>query len=141
MGYWEYTQSSGRKSAKKNTRRLSEDLDAWKDTIYRQIKTLGKSYRSWLHELTPQHALRRVDICRQLIGNPMDDRFIRRIVTCEEKWVSYRSLDQDSQPCNTTGNIIVLYVLTLSFLESRRDDTIFSSTRVYSDFNFFANVV
>ena len=27
----------------------------------------------------------RVDICRQLIGNPMDNRFVRRIVTCDEK--------------------------------------------------------
>ena len=29
--------------------------------------------------------LSRVDICHQLIGNPIDDRFIRRIVTCDEK--------------------------------------------------------
>ena len=45
------------------------------------------------HELTPQQAPRRVDVCRQLIGNPVDDRFIRRIVTCDEKWVYYRNPD------------------------------------------------
>ena len=55
-----------------------------KNTICSQIKTLGKSYkscRSVPHKLTPQQALRRVDICLQLISNPMDVRFIRRIVT------------------------------------------------------------
>ena len=60
-----------------------------------RAKTLGKSYRSCRsapHELTPQQAQRGVDVCRQLIGNPMDDRFIRRIVTCDEKWVYYRNL-------------------------------------------------
>ena len=29
----------------------------------------------------------RSDICRQLIANPLDDTFFRRIVTCFEKWV------------------------------------------------------
>ena len=62
------------------------------------LKTLGKSCRSCRsvglsHELTPQQAQRRVDISRQLIGNPMDDRFIRRIVTCDEKWIYYRNPD------------------------------------------------
>ena len=78
----------GRKSAN----RLSEELGASKGTIHRQIKTLEKSYRSCtslLHELTPQQAQHRVDICCQLIGNPTDDRFIRRIVICDEKWVYY----------------------------------------------------
>ena len=36
-------------------------------------------------KLTPQQAKRRVHTCHQLIGNPMDDRFIRKIVTCDEK--------------------------------------------------------
>ena len=66
----------------KSTRRLSKELCASKDTIHRQIKTFGISYRSCrsvTHELTPQQAKRKVDICRQLIGNPMA-RFIRRII-------------------------------------------------------------
>ena len=90
MGHWEYTQSFGRKSAKKSTRRLSAELGASKGTIHCQIKTLGKSYRrcrSVSHEFTPQQVLVRVKICLQLIGNPMDDRFIGRIVTYDEKWI------------------------------------------------------
>ena len=64
--------------------------------MHRHIKTLGKSYRSYKsarHELIPQQAQCRVDICCQLISNPMDDRFIRRIVTCDEKWVYYCNPD------------------------------------------------
>ena len=82
MRYWEYTQSFGIKSSK-ITHGLSEDLGASKDIIHRMINTFGKSYkrcRSLRHELTPQEPQRREDTCRQLIGNPMDDRFIRRIV-------------------------------------------------------------
>ena len=111
-GIWEYTRSFGRKSAKKkSTRRLIKELGASKDKIYlfilmqwhltvtkdnihRQIETLRKSYkscRSGPHELTPQQAKRRVDNCHQLIGNPVDDRFIRRIVTYAEKWAYYRN--------------------------------------------------
>ena len=62
--------------------------------IHPQIKTLGKSYRSCKsvpHELTREQVQLRVDICRQLISNPMDDRFIRRIVTCDENWVYYHN--------------------------------------------------
>ena len=65
-----------------------------------RLKTLGKSCRSCRSlppELTPQQAQRSVDICRQLIGNPTDDRFIRRIVTCDEKWIYYRNPDASNQ--------------------------------------------
>ena len=34
-----------------------------------------------------------MDVCRQLIGNPIDDRFIRGIVTCVQKWVYDRNHD------------------------------------------------
>ena len=64
------------------------------------IPKLAKSYRSCmsvLYELTPQHAQRRVGICRQLIDNPMDDRFIRRTVTCGEESVYYHNSDTSKQ--------------------------------------------
>ncbi|KAJ4439771.1 hypothetical protein ANN_07899 [Periplaneta americana] len=32
-----------------------------------------------------------MDVCRQLIADPKNDRFIRRIATCDEKWVYYRN--------------------------------------------------
>ena len=73
----------------KRTSRLSEELGASNDTVHRQIKALGKSYRirgSVPHELAPQQAPRRVDISRPLICNHMDDTFIRKIVTYDQKW-------------------------------------------------------
>ena len=103
---WEF----GRKSAK-STRRISGELGASKDTIHRLIKTLVKSYRRCRyvsHELTPQQAQHRVDICRQLIGNPMDDRFIRKIVT-SIKWVYYNNPDASKQwqgPCKIAKVIV-----------------------------------
>ena len=79
---------------------LSEELGASKDTIHRQIKTLGKSYRSCRsvpHELTPQKVQRIMNICRQLIGNPMDERFIRRIAIYDEELVYYRNPNASKQ--------------------------------------------
>ena len=58
------------------TRRLSEEVEALKDTIHPQIETLGKSYRSCRSvppEFTRQQAQRRADVWRQRIGNLMDD--------------------------------------------------------------------
>ena len=114
MGYWEYTQSFGRKSAK-STNRLPEELGAPKDTIHRQSKTLGKPYRSCRsvpHELTPQHAQRRVHICRHLNG---------RTVRCDEKWIYFRNPDasevsRSTSTCqsyrlkNRFGPKVMLYV-------------------------------
>ena len=34
------------------------------------------------------------------------------------------SENQVSEPCNTTGNIIILYVLTFNFIENGQDDKI-----------------
>ena len=83
-----------------STRRLAEELGALKDTIHHHIKTLEKSYRrcrSVPHELTPQQAQHRGDICHRLISNPMNDGFISRIVTHDEKWVYYCNPDASKQ--------------------------------------------
>ena len=37
--------------------------------------------------MTEAQAKRRVEVCRQLLENPLDDRFWKRIVTSDEKWV------------------------------------------------------
>ena len=99
MEYWEYMQSFGRKSGKKYSY-ADRRTCVSRDTIHRPIKTFRKSYRSSKsvpHESTPLQAQRRVYICRQLIGIPMHDKLIRRIVTCDEKWVYYRNPDASKQ--------------------------------------------
>ena len=99
MGYWEYTQSFGRKSAKKAIVGCQKNLVHRKTPYIVRLIHLGiiQQLRSVPHQLTPQQAQRIVDICRQFIGNPMDDRFIRRIVTCDEKWVYYCNTDASKQ--------------------------------------------
>lgn len=49
------------------------------------------------HELTEAQANRRVEICRQLLQNPMDDRFWQRIVTSDEKWVYLINLNRQKK--------------------------------------------
>lgn len=37
------------------------------------------------------------DVCKQLLALPKDDRFIRRIVTCDEKWIYLNNPDMAKQ--------------------------------------------
>ena len=82
-----------------------------KNVVHQNIPYIAtfRNCRSVPHVLTPQQAQRRVDICHQLIGNPMDGRFIRRIVTCDEKWVYYHNPDalkQRLSPCQPDEAIV-----------------------------------
>lgn len=83
-----------------STRRLSDDLGISQRSAVNHLHRLGKvqkSCRSIPHELTAEQAQRRVDVCIQLRANPNDDRFLKRIVTCDEKWVYYRNPDTRKQ--------------------------------------------
>ena len=71
-----------------STRRLSAELDVPQTSVVRYLHALGKvnrCSREVPHELTEIQAQNRVTTCRKLLENPRDDRFIRRIVTCDEK--------------------------------------------------------
>ena len=73
-----------------NTRELAEELGVDHKTVWNHLKQLGfvhKKPRQDPHELTEAQAAKRVEICRQLLNNPLDDRFWKRIVTSDEKWV------------------------------------------------------
>ena len=52
-----------------------------------QMDFVHKKPRQDPHELTEAQAKRRVEVCRQLLQNPLDDRFWKRIVTSDEKWI------------------------------------------------------
>ncbi|UYV84024.1 hypothetical protein LAZ67_X000896 [Cordylochernes scorpioides] len=45
--------------------------------------------RQDLHGQTAAQAQQRIEICRQLLENPRDNRFWKRIVTMDEKWVYF----------------------------------------------------
>jgi hypothetical protein len=83
-----------------STRELSIELQTSHSTFIRHFEMLGKvnrSPRDVPRDLTPQQKQRRVSICKELLKNPNDDRFLRQIVTCDEKWVFLNSLSQKRQ--------------------------------------------
>jgi len=83
-----------------STRRLSDDLGVSKSSVADHLHCLGKVHRSCRlvpHELSAAQAQRRVEVCNQLLANPNDERFLKRIVTCDEKWVYYRNPDTRKQ--------------------------------------------
>jgi histone-lysine N-methyltransferase SETMAR len=83
-----------------STRELSAALGPSKDSINRhlhQLDFVSKRPREDPHELTDAQAQRRVDICKNLLENPLDERFWKRIVTCDEKWIFLRNPDKRKQ--------------------------------------------
>ena len=75
-----------------STRRLSNDLGVSQPSVVAHLHRIGKvdkSCRVVPHELSEAQAQaqRRVEVCNQLLANPNDERFLKRIVTCDEKWV------------------------------------------------------
>lgn len=73
-----------------STRELAAELGVDHKTVWnhlRQLDFVHKKPRQDPHELTEAQAAKRVEICRQLLNNPLDDRFWKRIVTSDEKWV------------------------------------------------------
>ena len=75
-----------------STRKLSGQLGLSKSIICRHLYLQGKVVRRCQeipHELTEKKAQRRLDICKDLLKNPFDCRFIKRIVTGDEKWIYF----------------------------------------------------
>ena len=73
-----------------STRELAEELGVDQKTVWNHLKQLDyvhKKPRQDPHELTEAQAAKRVEICRQLLNNPLDDHFWKKIVTSDEKWV------------------------------------------------------
>jgi histone-lysine N-methyltransferase SETMAR len=83
-----------------STRRLSAELGVAQTTVVRHLKAIGKvnkRCREVPHDLTEKQANRRIETCRKLLENPRDDRFIRRIVTSDEKWIYFNNPDKRNQ--------------------------------------------
>ena len=84
-------------------RRLSAELDIPQTSVFRHLHAIGKVNRRCRevpHDLTENQRQTRVDTCRKLLENPRDDRFIQRIVTCDEKWVYFINPDKQNQWLN-----------------------------------------
>jgi histone-lysine N-methyltransferase SETMAR len=83
-----------------STRILSAELGCSNATVHRKLTELdmvNRRCRVIPHELTPDQAQRRVDVCRQLLERRFGARDLRRIVTSDEKWIFYRNPDTRNQ--------------------------------------------
>lgn len=83
-----------------SSRVLSHELDIPQTSIVRHLHEIGKVSRSCRevpHQLSESQAKQRMDICRKLLENPCDERFFRRIVTCDEKWIYFHNADNKKQ--------------------------------------------
>jgi histone-lysine N-methyltransferase SETMAR len=96
----EVTKEAAEQQPSTSMGRLSETLGPSKSTFHRHLTALGKIYKSCRiipHELTLEQAQRRVEFCRKLLQLPKDHRFIKRIVTCNEKWIYLNNPDLQNQ--------------------------------------------
>ena len=83
-----------------STRILAEIHGASHMTMHRKLISMGKvnkKCREVPHSLTDEQAERRLMVCKQLLESPFDERFIKRIVTCDEKWIFFNNPDRGRQ--------------------------------------------
>jgi [histone H3]-lysine36 N-dimethyltransferase SETMAR len=83
-----------------STRRLSAELGSSQSTIIRQLHKLGKvnkRCREVPHELSFAQAQHRIDTCKKLLQNSMNERWMKRVVTCDEKWIYFSNPNKENQ--------------------------------------------
>lgn len=81
-------------------RRLSGELDLAKSTVHdhlHRLKKVNKRCREIPHELTYEQQKRRIEICQKLLCNPCDERFFKRIITSDEKWIYFSNYNRQNQ--------------------------------------------
>ena len=61
-----------------------------------EIDTRTRVYNFYLTHRN-KHKSFTAEICNQLLANPNDMRFFKRIVTSDEKWIYFRNPNQDNQ--------------------------------------------
>jgi hypothetical protein len=99
LGQWDDQRSCWTTASIKYAQFISHTWPS-KSTIHSHLTALGKIYKSCRvvpHELTAEQAQRRVEFCRKLFQLPKDHRFIKRIATCDEKWIYLNNPDLQKQ--------------------------------------------
>jgi len=59
-----------------------------------ELGNVNRRCREVPHELIQELMKRRIDICEKLLRYPKDERFLRQIVTCDEKWLYFDTNNQ-----------------------------------------------
>jgi len=79
---------------------LAETFNVSKSTISRRLKAIGKVKKldRWVpHELTEKNKLRRLEVASSLLMRHKVEPFLKRIVTCDEKWILYDNRKRSAQ--------------------------------------------
>ena len=77
------------------TREIGERLNLSNSTVYGHLKGLDLILKLdvWVpHVLTERNLCRRVDVCDSLLKRQVNDPFLKRIISGDEKWVVYNNL-------------------------------------------------
>jgi histone-lysine N-methyltransferase SETMAR len=80
---------------RQSLRDLAAQLGCSYGTVQSHIHALGKVRKldQWVpHQLTEDNKLQRLTICSSLLSRWDNDPFLDRILTCDEKWVSYNNV-------------------------------------------------
>lgn len=89
---------------KRNTRvtirELARKLDVSIGSVSSHMVKIGKTKKldMWVpHELTKENAMKRHDICSNLILRMKNEPFLHRLITCDEKWLLYNNTKRSTQ--------------------------------------------
>jgi hypothetical protein len=96
----EATREAAEQQPSTSMRRLSDTLGPSKSYYSSPPNSSRNNLQSCRvvpHELTAEQAQRRVEFCRELLQLPKDHRFIKRIVTCDKKWIYLNNQDLQKQ--------------------------------------------
>lgn len=72
--------------------KLAEDLNVSDETIRRHLHNIGKvrKLNKWVpYELSMANKLNRITMCEWLLSRHKNDPFVKRLLTSDEKWVTY----------------------------------------------------
>jgi histone-lysine N-methyltransferase SETMAR len=96
----EATKEAAEQQPSTSTRGLSDIIGPSKSTVHRHLTDLENIYKNCRivpHDLTADQAQRQVEFCHKLLQLLKDHRFIKRIVTCDEKWIYLNNPDLQKQ--------------------------------------------
>jgi hypothetical protein len=128
----EATKEDAEQQPSTSTRRSSDTLGPSKSTIHRHLTAVGKickSCRVVPHELTAEQAQQQVEFCHKLLQLLKDRRFIKRIVTCDEKWIYLNNPDLQEQWLDK-GQLPVLVTKREHFKKKRSSSASGGTTKV-----------
>ncbi|GFS97946.1 histone-lysine N-methyltransferase SETMAR [Trichonephila clavipes] len=78
-----------------SSRSISQELKIDHKTVLSHLRKVGlkKKLHVWVpHQLTPKNMMNRISICEALTKRNEIDPFLKRMVTGDEKWVTYYNI-------------------------------------------------